>query len=61
MFIVTEWDDIKTFPIEKYIELMKQPIIFDGRNCHSLEYVNKFDIDYYSVGRPAIVRKKVIL
>ncbi|PER82244.1 UDP-glucose dehydrogenase family protein [Bacillus cereus] len=61
VFIVTEWDDIKTFPIEKYIELMKQPIIFDGRNCHSLEYVKKFNIDYYSVGRPAIVREKVIL
>ncbi|CAM4334038.1 UDP-glucose dehydrogenase family protein [Bacillus albus] len=61
VFIITEWDDIKTFPIEKYIELMKQPIIFDGRNCHCLEYVKKFDIDYYSVGRPAIVREKVIL
>ncbi|HDR7367088.1 UDP-glucose dehydrogenase family protein [Bacillus toyonensis] len=61
VFIITEWEDIKKFPIEKYIELMKQPIIFDGRNCHSLEYLRKFDIDYYSVGRPAIVREKVIL
>lgn len=59
--IITEWNDIKTFPIEKYIELMKQPTIFDGRNCHSLEYVKKFDVDYYSVGRPSIVRKKVVL
>ncbi|WP_088291058.1 UDP-glucose dehydrogenase family protein [Bacillus mycoides] len=59
--IVTEWDDIKAFPIEKYIELMKKPIIFDGRNCHGLEYVKKFDVDYYSVGRPAIVREKVVL
>ncbi|MBJ8124071.1 UDP-glucose/GDP-mannose dehydrogenase family protein [Bacillus cereus] len=25
--IVTEWDDIKEFPIEQYIKLMKQPII----------------------------------
>ncbi|OTX33679.1 UDP-glucose 6-dehydrogenase [Bacillus thuringiensis serovar shandongiensis] len=59
--IVTEWDDIKAFPIEKYIELMKQPIIFDGRNCHGLEYVQEFNVDYYSVGRPAVVREKVIL
>lgn len=59
--IVTEWDDIKTFSIEKYIELMKQPIIFDGRNCHGLEYVQQFDVDYYSVGRPAVVREKVVL
>jgi UDPglucose 6-dehydrogenase len=59
--IVTEWDDIKAFPIEKYIELMKQPIIFDGRNCHGLEYVQEFNVDYYSVGRPAVVREKIIL
>ena len=25
--IVTEWDDIKEFPIEQYIKLMKQPIV----------------------------------
>lgn len=59
--IVTEWDDIKEFPIEQYIDLMKQPIIFDGRNCHGLEYVKKFNVDYYSVGRPAVVREKVTL
>ncbi|MED1511429.1 MULTISPECIES: UDP-glucose dehydrogenase family protein [Bacillus cereus group] len=59
--IVTEWDDIKTFPIEKYIELMKEPIIFDGRNCHGLEYIQQFDIDYYSIGRPAIIRETVVL
>ncbi|HHP5661880.1 UDP-glucose dehydrogenase family protein [Bacillus paranthracis] len=59
--IVTEWDDIKEFPIEQYIKLMKQPIIFDGRNCHGLEYVKKFNVDYYSVGRPAVVREKVSL
>ncbi|MEK4840791.1 UDP-glucose dehydrogenase family protein [Bacillus sp. FSL L8-0152] len=59
--IVTEWDDIKEFPIERYIKLMKQPIIFDGRNCHGLEYVKKFNVDYYSVGRPAVVREKVSL
>ncbi|WP_144501122.1 UDP-glucose dehydrogenase family protein [Bacillus nitratireducens] len=59
--IVTEWDDIKTFSIEKYIELMKEPIIFDGRNCHGLDYIQKFDVDYYSVGRPAIVREKALV
>lgn len=59
--IITEWDAIKTFPIEKYIELMKEPIIFDGRNCHGLDYIQEFDVDYYSVGRPAIVREKALV
>ncbi|WP_243525213.1 UDP-glucose/GDP-mannose dehydrogenase family protein [Bacillus pseudomycoides] len=59
--IVTEWEDIKTFPLEKYIELMKEPIIFDGRNCHGLEHVQKFSVDYYSVGRPPVIREKILL
>ncbi|MED2124578.1 UDP-glucose dehydrogenase family protein [Bacillus thuringiensis serovar darmstadiensis] len=42
VLIVTEWDEIKEFPMEQYVDLMKQPIIFDGRNCHGLEYVKKF-------------------
>jgi UDPglucose 6-dehydrogenase len=50
-FIVTDWDEIKTFPLLGYIKWMKTPIIFDGRNCYSLEEVTQFPIEYYSIGR----------
>ncbi len=31
---------------------MKSPIIFDGRNCYSINEMMKFPIEYYSIGRP---------
>lgn len=50
-FIVTDWDEIKTFPLSKFQDLMSSPIIFDGRNCYSLQKVNQYPIEYYSIGR----------
>lgn len=51
VFITTEWDEIKNFPLSQYKELMKTPVIFDGRNCYSLEEVRSLSIEYYSIGR----------
>lgn len=50
-FIVTDWDEIKTFPLSKFKDLMSSPIIFDGRNCYSLQKVSQYPIEYYSIGR----------
>ena len=50
-FIMTEWDEILKFDIEKYKELMKNPLVFDGRNCYKIEDMKINNIDYYSVGR----------
>ncbi|MGX2959664.1 UDP-glucose dehydrogenase family protein [Peribacillus sp. JNUCC 23] len=52
VFIATDWDEFKDFPLEKYEMLMNQPIIFDGRNCYSLDRISEYNIEYYSVGRP---------
>lgn len=54
VFIVTEWEEIKQTPMSQFIELMKTPIIFDGRNCFDLEEVKKYEIVYYSIGREFI-------
>ena len=35
----------------KYKNLMKNPIVLDGRNCYNLNEVAKLDIKYYSIGR----------
>ena len=48
-FIFTEWNEIKNVKPEEYINLMKKPIVFDGRNLYSLEDMK--DIEYYSIGR----------
>ncbi|GAB6168202.1 hypothetical protein JCM1393_06620 [Clostridium carnis] len=55
-FIFTEWNEIKSIKIDKYIKLMKTPIIFDGRNCYDLEEIKDTKVDYYSVGRKEILK-----
>ena len=53
-FIFTEWGNIKDIKLEKFEELMKTPIIYDGRGCYSLEDMNKQNVYYYSIGRKEI-------
>ncbi|WHX41279.1 UDP-glucose/GDP-mannose dehydrogenase family protein [Mesobacillus sp. AQ2] len=57
VIIATEWDHIKHQPLEKYVQLMKKPIIIDGRNCYSLREVSKHSITYYSIGRSSTQSK----
>lgn len=48
-FIFTEWDEIKKVKITEYKELMKNPVVYDGRNIYSLDETK--EIEYYSIGR----------
>ncbi|MDD2627571.1 MAG: UDP-glucose/GDP-mannose dehydrogenase family protein [Clostridia bacterium] len=51
VFILTEWKEIKEYDVTKYKELLKDPIVLDGRNCYSLKEMKDAGIIYYSVGR----------
>lgn len=48
-FIFTEWNEIKQVSPKEYKELMKNAVVYDGRNIYSLDEMK--DIEYYSVGR----------
>lgn len=54
VIIATEWDQIKHLPLEKYVQLMKYPVIVDGRNCYSLKDISKHPITYISIGRSPV-------
>ncbi len=56
--IVTEWEEIKQFPLKDYKTPQNKPIIFDGRNCYSLLEAQQADVEYHSMGRPSIYREK---
>lgn len=53
-FIFTEWDEIKTFDITQYYQLMKNPVILDGRNCYKPDVFEHSGITYDSIGRAVI-------
>lgn len=57
-FIFTEWKEIKEINIECYENMMNTPVIFDGRNCYDLNYFEKTQVEYYSIGRKEILNIK---
>lgn len=54
--ILTEWKEIKEINLFSLHSLMRRAIVFDGRNCFALEDVIQAGIEYYSIGRPDIVK-----
>ena len=54
-FIFTEWETIINIDLSKYNELMKNPVIYDGRNCYDLNKVREYKVEYYSIGREALL------
>lgn len=52
--IFTEWDDIVKFDVRKYEELMKTPIVLDGRNCYPLSAFEETKTTYCSIGRKTV-------
>ena len=56
--IMTEWPDVLNYDINNYLKLMKEPLVLDGRNCYNLKEIEKANIEYVSVGRRTILRKK---
>ena len=52
--IFTEWDEVVKFDVRKYEELMKTPIVLDGRNCYSLSAFAETKTTYCSIGRKTV-------
>lgn len=50
-FILTEWPEIKLYPLINYLNLMKTPILYDGRNCYQVEEARRLGLTYKSIGR----------
>ncbi len=57
--ILTEWSEYRTPDFEAMRSKMKQPLIFDGRNLYDLETVREAGMEYYSIGRPPVLRSPV--
>jgi UDPglucose 6-dehydrogenase len=49
--IITEWSEYRNPDFEKIKVLLKQPIIFDGRNLYEPRRMNLAGIEYFPIGR----------
>jgi UDPglucose 6-dehydrogenase len=58
LIIATEWSEFRTPDFEKIISLLKNKVIFDGRNLFDLKHMEDMDFYYVSVGRKTVNQLK---
>ena len=51
LIIATEWSEFRTPDFNKIQEILKEKVIFDGRNLYNKDDIKSFNLAYYSVGR----------
>ena len=54
LLIVTEWPQFRTPDFERMDHLLKNKVIFDGRNLYELNQMQELGYTYYSIGRQTI-------
>jgi UDPglucose 6-dehydrogenase len=52
LVIVTEWNEFRYPDFKRMADLMKERVIFDGRNIYSPKTMREHGFTYYSIGRP---------
>jgi UDPglucose 6-dehydrogenase len=57
LIIVTEWNEFRTPNFSRIKEMLKEPVIFDGRNLYDLDKMKELKFNYYSVGREKITNQ----
>ena len=51
LVIMTEWNEFRRPDYVRMAELMRQPVIFDGRNLYTPKVMAEHGFEYFSVGR----------
>ena len=51
LLIVTEWNEFRRPNFQTIKQLLKQPVIFDGRNIYDAAELRKLGFAYYPIGR----------
>jgi UDPglucose 6-dehydrogenase len=51
LLLVTEWQTFRNPNFERMKSIMRQPVIFDGRNVYDPAQVRQMGFTYYSIGR----------
>ncbi len=51
LFVVTEWNDFRHPDFARMKQLMKQPVVFDGRNVYAPGKLRELGFTYFGIGR----------
>lgn len=51
LVLVTEWNEFKNLDLERIRDLMRTPVLIDGRNIYDPTYVRSLGFQYRAIGR----------
>lgn len=51
LLLLTEWNEFRRPDFEKVKTLLKNPIIFDGRNQYNHDKITEYGFEYYCIGK----------
>jgi UDPglucose 6-dehydrogenase len=54
LILITEWPEFRVPNYKVMDKLLKEKVVFDGRNIYDPEEMKEFGYTYYSIGRPTI-------
>ncbi len=57
LLLVTEWNEFRVLNFKLIERLLKNKLIFDGRNIYEPEEMKEHGFEYYSIGRAAISKQ----
>jgi UDPglucose 6-dehydrogenase len=50
LVLVTEWNEFRRPDFDAVKALLKQPIVFDGRNIYSRQTLERLGFEYFGIG-----------
>jgi UDPglucose 6-dehydrogenase len=54
IFIATEWPEFRTPDFDRLSSILKNKVIFDGRNLYELNAMRELGYAYFSIGREVV-------
>ena len=60
LIVATEWNEFRTPDFDKILSLIKDPVIFDGRNVYDMQTMEKKGFHYESIGRASVNQPKFV-
>lgn len=54
LLVITEWNEFRRPDFERMRQMLKHPVVFDGRNVYEPNEMRQLGFTYYSVGRQPV-------
>ena len=58
LILITEWKEFRSPDFYEIGKLLKNPVIFDGRNQYEAKNMRRYGLDYYQIGVQPVLREE---